>query len=159
MLKRNIVVQAFVVVVVLLTIGTNTFGALIDMTFADQHVFGETGYKIDDPEYIEDIDLSLEVGLGNFDLEIPLDNFGVSISPLLHSRFLEDQTIEVIGSSHASAEWGKAPLEADDIHGGGVSEFALYFARESSPVYFQVNGQINFDMESHTSDYPEMLAV
>ena len=156
MLKRKIVVQTLVIVVVLLTIGPNTLGALIDMTDAEQQVEGEIGYTIEPISHTAaiDFDPTNPKDVGDADLDVSLDSIGVILSESLTTIFSGDQ-VTAEGTAFASAVWGSQPTGADDVHGGGGSIFKLYFTRKSAPTNFQVNGQIVIDLENYLGLHPD----
>jgi len=160
LLKRKIVVQALLVVVGLLAVGSNAFGDLINMTGAEQQVIGRIGYKdsfVEENLIKEHYYPETALGLENATLSGSFSNSGYSVSGSLTSDLtsVEDQ-ITANGSAFASAVWGP-PTEADwlDVHGGAGSTFTLYFNSGLAPVYFNVSGQLNMTIENESTLHPD----
>lgn len=136
-------------------------GGLINMIGAEQQVGAEIGYRIGTQDILLQSQFDPEeepLGLEDADLHVSLSDIGVSLSSSLVSVFSADQ-VTANGSSFGSAEWSSPPTDADDVHGGGGSSFALYFTRGSSPAYFSIDGHIDIDIENYPDLNPEEAYV
>ncbi|MHC4192117.1 MAG: hypothetical protein ACYTBX_14615 [Planctomycetota bacterium] len=161
MLKRKIIVQILIVLLIQCILGTTTLGDLITMTNAEQQVRGKIGYMSGGSDILIEEQLDPDPdpqGLGSADLGVSFADNGVSLSDSLTTVFSGDE-VTGNGLAFASAVWGSQPGGADDVHGGGGSGFALYFTRESSPAYFYVGGQIDIDVENDPDHNPEEVVV
>lgn len=149
--------QILIVLLIQCLSGTTTLGDLIIMTDAEQQVVGEIGYKNGVTNYLIEKQLDPDPdpqGLGSANLGVSFADNGVTLSESLTTVFSGDQ-VTGNGTAFASAVWGSQPTGADDVHGGGGSIFKLYFTRESAPAYFQVNGQIDIDLEYYLDLHPD----
>jgi len=157
MLKRKIIVQILIVLLIQCLSGTSTLGDLIIMTDAEQQVVGEIGYKSGVTNYLIEKQLDPNPnpqGLLSANLGVSFAHNGVTLSESLTTVFSGDQ-VTGNGTAFASAVWGSQPTGADDVHGGGGSIFSLYFTRESASAYFQVNGHIDIDLEDYLDLHPD----
>jgi len=153
---RRITILIVIALFLQLTVVTTTLADLITVTDAEQQVGAGIGYHTDgiDNRYIDELIPDPPQGPGNADLNISLAKYGVCVSASLVSMFEEDH-FTANGSSAASSEWGDGPSEAQDVHGGDGSLFALHFISGLLPVYLHIKGQISASMDGSTHLYPE----
>jgi hypothetical protein len=161
MLKRMMIMQALIAVLAQFILGANALGGLITMADAEQQVGAKIGWMptsggqeiIISETYVP----VTPQGLGDADLNIWLEDIGVSSSASLVSAFVEDQ-FSANGSTTASATWGDQPIGAYDVHGVGDSRFSAIFFTNPSPAYFHIDGHIDVGM-SGLNWYPEYTYV
>lgn len=162
MLKRKIILQILIVLLIQCILGATAFGDSI-MTDAGQAIGAVIGYQYPwgtDNTVEEQLVPDPPQGLSNADLDITLEHYGVSVSASLTSTFSEDQ-VTADGLSTTSAYWGDQPVfdgdhpdDANDVHGGAGPTFRLYFTEGASPVYVSITGLFNINLDGYASLNP-----
>lgn len=153
---KGIIAHALTAAVAASVICSSAMAGLITVTDAEQGVGGGIGYSsagVDYP-YVDQLIPDPPQGPGDAKLDISLTQYGVSILWSLASVFGEDYVIAT-GSGTASSDWDDHPTDADDVHGGGGSRFAIDFATGSVPVYLRIKGRLMITIVGSADFHPE----